>query len=39
MDAVDTLLVIGLCEGGVERVLAINAKEDWPEEPPPFRVL
>ncbi len=39
MDSVDTLLVIGLCGGCVERVRAINAKEDWPEEPPPFRVL
>lgn len=39
MDAVDTLLVIGLCGGCVERVRAINPQEDWPEEPPPFRVL
>lgn len=39
MDAVDTLLVIGLCGGCVERVRAINAKEDWPEEPAPFKVL
>lgn len=39
MDPVDTLLVIGLCGGCVERVRAINPKEDWPEEQPPFRVL
>lgn len=39
MDPVDTLLVIGLCGGCVERVRAINPGEDWPEEPPPFRVL
>lgn len=35
----DSLLVLGLCEGCVERVKAVNPKSDWPEEPPPFRIL
>jgi CRISPR-associated protein Cas2 len=39
MEEEDTLLVIGLCGGCVERVRAINPKEGWPEEPAPFRVL
>ena len=39
MEEEDTLLVIGLCGGCVERVRAINPKEGWPEEPAPFRVI
>lgn len=39
MEEEDTLLVMGLCGGCVERVRAINPKEGWPEEPAPFRVL
>lgn len=35
----DSVLVLGLCDSCVERVRAINPREQWPEEPPPFRVL
>jgi len=35
----DSLLIVSLCSGCSERVIARNAKEDWVEEQPRFRVL
>jgi CRISPR-associated protein Cas2 len=39
LEAEDSLLIIGLCDGCSERVVARNTKEDWIEEQPRFRVV
>ena len=35
----DSLLIVSLCAGCAERVIARNTKTDWIEEPPRFRVV
>jgi hypothetical protein len=35
----DSLLIVSLCSGCAERVIARNTKEEWVEEQPRFRVL
>jgi CRISPR-associated protein Cas2 len=37
--AEDSLLVLGLCNSCVDRVRAINPKQQWPDEPAPFKIL
>ena len=37
--AEDSLLVIGLCDSCVERVRAMNPRNDWPDPPGPLVVL
>jgi len=39
MEAEDSLLVIGLCRGYVERVRVINPIHQWPTEPAAYRIL
>lgn len=39
MAAEDSLLLLGLCNNCVDRVQAINPKEQWPEDPAPFKIL
>ncbi len=38
-EAEDSILVLGLCNSCVERVRAINPREEWPEDPAPFKIL
>ena len=38
LDAVDSLLVVGLCEGCCQRVKTKN-QESWPSEEPTFRIV
>jgi CRISPR-associated protein Cas2 len=35
----DSLLIVSLCLGCTERVIARNTKEEWVEEQPRFRVV
>ena len=35
----DSLLIVGLCPGCSERIIARNTKEEWVEEPPRFHVV
>ena len=37
--AEDSLLIVGLCSGCAERIIARNTKEEWIEEQPRFHVL
>lgn len=39
LDAVDSLLVVGFCEGCVERIKTMNPRAQWPAPPPPAVVL
>lgn len=39
LTAEDSLLVIGMCDGCVDRVRAMNPRSAWPDPPGPVKVL
>ena len=39
LDPVDSLLIIGLCNRCVERVIACNRVESWPSQPEGFQIF
>jgi CRISPR-associated protein Cas2 len=39
MHAEDSVLIVGLCGGCVQRIEALNSTQEWPEEPPKFEIL